>query len=143
MDHWIDSVLRCSVFQVHWLKNGRPLEADSSGRLTLLPSGSLEITAVNIGDRAAYTCALDGLLASSPPADLRLNMDQSLAHAPSPPAFLTVPASTTKALAGSTVTLECAANGVPSPHITWLKVSDMVHYAKKPTLIALSLTISS
>ncbi len=134
------------MFQVHWLKNGRPLEADSSGRLTLLPSGSLEITAVNIGDRAAYTCALDGrLAASSPPADLRLNMDQSLAHAPSPPAFLTVPASTTKALAGSTVTLECAANGVPSPHITWLKVRyrTLCIMQINPRSLPFSLTISS
>jgi hypothetical protein len=94
--------------------------------MSLLPSGSLEITTVNIGDRAAYSCAVPddsgggGAALTSKPADLRLNMDLSVSHTPAPPVFLTV-ATSIKALAGATVTLECAANGVPSPTLTWLK----------------------
>ena len=119
---------------MRWLKNGRPLAPSDSPRVTILPTGSLEITAVNIGDRAAYSCVVtsnDDIdsrpLLTSQPADLRLNMDLSASHTPAPPTFLTVPSGSAssngaiKALAGATVTLECAANGVPPPRLTWLK----------------------
>jgi hypothetical protein len=125
------------LYQVSWLKNGRPLQPDttSNNRITILPTGSLEITAVNIGDRAAYSCVVvivpdSRQQLTSPPAELRLNMDLSASHTPAPPSFLALPSGgggggasngAIKALVGATVTLECAANGVPSPRLTWLK----------------------
>ena len=39
----------------------------------------------------------------------------------SPPIFLITPRNTKVTLEGSSVTLDCAANGVPKPFITWLK----------------------
>jgi len=131
------------LVQVSWLKNGRPLQLEASGgRITILPTGSLEITAVNIGDRAAYSCVVTASnddiedrprnrQLTSQPAELRLNMDLSASHTPAKPAFLAVPAGgggtgsssngAIKVMAGANVTLECAANGVPPPRLTWLK----------------------
>jgi neogenin len=39
----------------------------------------------------------------------------------SPPVFLISPRNTKVSSEGSSVTLDCAANGVPKPYVTWLK----------------------
>jgi neogenin len=44
-----------------------------------------------------------------------------LSTAVSPPVFLITPRNTKVEHEGSGVTLDCAANGVPKPFITWLK----------------------
>ena len=85
--------------------------------MTILPSGSLEITSVNIGDRAGYRCSAGSI--TSRQADLKLKALVSNAE-PEPPTFLVTP--TSKAvLVGGEVTLECSANGLPQPSLTWLK----------------------
>jgi len=114
------AVFQCQIDQqtslpVSWLKNDRPLQLDH--RMTILPSGSLEITSVNIGDRAGYRCSAGSI--TSRQADLKLKALVSNAE-PEPPTFLVTP--TSKAvLVGGEVTLECSANGLPQPSLTWLK----------------------
>jgi hypothetical protein len=98
-----------------WLKNDSPLQLDR--RMIVLPSGALEITDVNIGDRASYRCQVAGAL--SVPAGLKL-MALPVSAGPAPPAFLVTPRSRA-VLRGGEVTLECAANGVPQPRVSWLK----------------------
>ena len=99
------------------MKNDRPLNLDH--RMTVLPSGSLEITNVNYPDRGRYICmsAADGLVSRA--ADL--NLKALIANAePEAPEFLTEPGSES-VVAGDDVTLECSANGLPQVSITWLK----------------------
>ena len=83
----------------------------------MLPSGALEITNVNIGDRASYSCRVAEI--TSPAAELKLQALPESA-APAPPSFLQTPVNV-RLLRGEQTTLECAANGVPQPTITWLK----------------------
>ena len=85
--------------------------------MLILPSGSLEITNINLGDRGSYKCKVSGKFSS--PADLNL-MALPESAAPELPAFLVTPSSKA-VLLGQDVTLECAANGVPQPSISWLK----------------------
>jgi len=106
-----------STIQVSWLKNDRPVRPDGI-RIRQLPSGSLEIVDVNINDKGNYRCSGGG--SESPKAELRINMDIASRHQPAPPTFISLPAAT-KVLVGEPVFLECAANGVPSPSISWLK----------------------
>ena len=51
-----------STSEVTWLKNDRALSLDK--RMTLLPSGSLEITNVNYPDRGSYKCVTKSGLVS-------------------------------------------------------------------------------
>ena len=100
---------------VAWLKNNSPVVPDA--RMVVLPSGALEVTNVNIGDRGSYACRVAGTTSS--PATLTLKaLPESTA--PEPPAFLVTPSSQS-VLLGEEVTLECAANGVPQPTVSWLK----------------------
>ena len=85
--------------------------------MLVLPSGSLEITNVNIGDRASYACRVSGITSAS--GDLNLQALPESAT-PSPPSFLVRPSSAA-VLLGSDLTLECAANGVPQPSVSWLR----------------------
>jgi neogenin len=113
------AVFQCSTDQLRqqvlWYKKRSPLQLDH--RMLVLPSGALEITNVNIGDRASYYCVVSGT--SSVTADLKLQALPESA-APEAPSFLVTPFSQAVIL-GEEVTLECAANGVPQPSISWLK----------------------
>ena len=103
------------VGQVRWMKNDRPLQLDH--RMTVLPSGGLEIRNVNIPDRGSYSCTTSRLVSRA--ADLNLKALVANA-APEPPVFLITPRGKS-ALVGGEVTLECSANGLPQPAVTWLK----------------------
>ena len=111
------AVFQCQVGagQVRWLKNSLPLQLDH--RMTVLPSGGLEIRNVNIPDRGSYSCTAAGLISRT--ADLHLKALVAKAG-PEPPVFLLTPRGRS-VLAGSEVTLECSANGLPQPALTWLK----------------------
>ena len=102
--------------EVTWLKNDRTLSLDR--RMTLLPSGSLEITNVNYPDRGSYKCVTKSGLVSR---EADLNLKALIANAdPEAPQFLARPR-TQEVEVGAEVTLECSANGLPQPQITWLK----------------------
>ena len=116
------AVFQCSILSsssssknIRWIKNDRPLQLDH--RMTVLPSGSLEITNVNYPDRGSYKCTRDGLVSRS--ADL--NLKALIANAaPEAPQFLNTPKGQA-VMVETDVTLECSANGLPQPTITWLK----------------------
>ena len=113
------AVFQCSTDlteqTVTWLKNGSPLQLDH--RMLVLPSGALEITSVNIGDRATYKCKVAGVTSSGATLKLKALPEST---APEPPSFLVTPSSQA-VLLGQDVTLECAANGVPQPSVSWLR----------------------
>ena len=72
--------------RVRWLKNDTPLQLDH--RMTVLPSGGLEIRNVNYPDRGSYSCIAGSLVSSK--ADL--NLKALVANpAPEPPSFLVTP----------------------------------------------------
>jgi len=114
------AVFSCSTNSPHtsisWLKNDSPLQLDH--RMRLLPSGHLEISKVNLGDRAKYQCRAGPAL--SRVADLRLNLDLTARDRPTSPTFVMSPTSRV-VQQGKDITLGCAANGVPAPSISWLK----------------------
>lgn len=58
--------------------------------------------------------------AVSQPADLKVNLDPSASSSPASPSFVLSPVGQSVLLGGD-VTLECAANGVPQPGVSWLK----------------------
>ena len=114
------AVFTCSLSSpasITWLKNDRALDL-SDQRMTILPSGSLEITRVNYPDRGSYKYVTEAGLQSQS-ADL--NLKALIANAdPEAPQFLARPR-TQAVEVGGEVTLECSANGLPQPQITWLK----------------------
>ncbi|BES95191.1 Neogenin C-terminus [Nesidiocoris tenuis] len=104
-----------------WLKDQRPITHDET-RMVLLPTGSLEIDDVQHSDTGVYQCnltSLDGFRLSNL-AYLTVSQDIEGAAREMPPEFIATPKNTI-ALEGSTVTLDCAANGNPPPWIHWLK----------------------
>ncbi|XP_044002632.1 neogenin isoform X2 [Aphidius gifuensis] len=106
--------------KINWLKDEHPLILDES-RMAIMPSGALEIDEVKSHDVGSYRCNASGFnqFRLSNKAQLGLltsDIDQPL----SAPIFIAKP-SQQVAIEGSTITLECAANGNPKPNILWLK----------------------
>ncbi|XP_078035680.1 neogenin protein frazzled isoform X3 [Augochlora pura] len=105
---------------IQWLKDEHPLVLDDS-RMTVLPSGALEIDDVNIQDIGSYRCNASsyGQYRLSNKAQLDL-LTSDIDQENTPPVFIAKPFRQV-VVEGSTVTLECAANGYPKPSILWLK----------------------
>ncbi|XP_076055481.1 neogenin protein frazzled isoform X2 [Oratosquilla oratoria] len=114
---------------IAWYKNNHPLSLDPS-RMTLLPSGSLEIENVAMSDKGQYQCVASSLDKSKKSKEAVLTVQPALAlRDPSPPNFIAVPQPIV-AKVGETITLDCAANGYPLPTVVWLKdgaTIDMAH----------------
>ncbi|XP_064471636.1 neogenin-like isoform X2 [Ornithodoros turicata] len=116
----------CSAFaippaSVSWLKDQQPLQIDPS-RMLVLPSGSLEIDAVQTTDQGSYQCSATNVEKDriSVAGLLSVSLSYDDANKISAPMFVAAPKSTT-AIKGSNLTLDCAANGNPRPSLTWLK----------------------
>ncbi|XP_047363534.1 neogenin isoform X5 [Vespa velutina] len=109
-----------SLLKIQWLKDERPMILDEN-RMTIMPSGALEIDDVQIQDIGSYRCNASGYgqYRLSNKAQLGL-LTSDIDQGSSPPIFIAQP-SQQVAVEGSTVTLECAANGYPKPTIFWLK----------------------
>ncbi|XP_050593049.1 neogenin isoform X4 [Bombus affinis] len=108
-----------SSLTIQWFKDEHPLLPDD--RMTILPSGALEIDDVNIQDIGSYSCNASnyGQQRSSNKAQLGL-LTSDIGQESTPPVFIAKPLQQI-AIEESTVTLECAANGYPKPSILWLK----------------------
>ncbi|XP_049824864.1 neogenin isoform X2 [Aethina tumida] len=104
-------------WRIRWLKDERPLQIDEL-RMTVLPSGALEIDEVQESDQGWYRCNATGYNSHklSRGASLTINGDQETA----PPSFIAEPRSM-HVIEGQNVSLDCAANGNPTPTISWLK----------------------
>ncbi|XP_008207952.1 neogenin isoform X2 [Nasonia vitripennis] len=105
---------------IQWLKDEQPLLLDES-RMTILPSGALEIDEVLPGDVGSYRCNASGFgqYRLSTKAQLALQTSD-IGEGESMPVFVAKPFNQV-AIEKSTITLECAANGNPKPEVYWLK----------------------
>ncbi|CAB3223048.1 unnamed protein product [Arctia plantaginis] len=106
---------------VTWLKNGSPVRIESA-RMSLTPSGALEIEPLRAHDAARYRCRV--ALAHSPHTyktseETELRVSAETANAESPPRFIATPQPLT-VMEGASVTFDCAAVGNPKPEMTWL-----------------------
>ncbi|XP_037573231.1 neogenin isoform X1 [Dermacentor silvarum] len=116
----------CSAFalppaDVIWLKDQQSLQLDPA-RMLVLPSGALELDAVQTTDEGAYQCSAHNADRNrvSSAGNLFVSLSYDDANKISAPTFVAAPKSTV-AVKGSNVTLDCAANGNPRPNLTWLK----------------------
>ncbi|XP_071575927.1 neogenin isoform X4 [Temnothorax nylanderi] len=109
-----------SLLKIQWLKDEHPLVLNKS-RMTILPSGALEIDDVQYHDVGSYRCNASGYgqYRLSNKAQLGL-LSSDIDEGSSAPVFIAQPLQQI-ATEGSDVTLECAANGYPKPTILWLK----------------------
>ncbi|XP_043474504.1 neogenin isoform X2 [Leptopilina heterotoma] len=105
--------------EIKWLKDEHTLMLDDT-RMTILPSGALEIDDVRIQDAGVYMCNASGF------GQYRLSNKGQLTMLPydndqaTAPVFIAKPMEQV-AVEGSSVTLECAVNGNPKPSVSWLK----------------------
>ncbi|CAB4066847.1 NEO1 [Lepeophtheirus salmonis] len=104
---------------IQWLKDDQPLILNH--RISIKPSGMLEIINVEPSDRAKYSCVYGEELKSRS-GKLTIDLD-----------------SASSLVNSTTLILDCAANGVPQPEITWLKDGaslDMSHLDSRLTKLA-------
>ncbi|XP_046984365.1 neogenin [Schistocerca americana] len=114
---FVDVSLEVSVM---WLKDNRPLLLDET-RMLVLPSGALEIDEVQLLDEGNYQCNVTMLGQNQISEKAVLKVDKNAGiHGVTPPVFVALPRPSV-VIAGSTVTLDCAAVGNPNPSIVWLK----------------------
>ncbi|XP_033610053.1 neogenin-like isoform X2 [Cryptotermes secundus] len=114
---WVNAIPQATIT---WLKDERPLHLDET-RMLVLPSGALEIDEVRASDQGSYRCNASSLDQHRLSIAVTLSINMNLAGANiMPPVFVATPRSSV-VIEGSTVTLDCAANGNPRPWLTWLK----------------------
>ncbi|XP_009081115.1 PREDICTED: LOW QUALITY PROTEIN: hemicentin-1-like, partial [Acanthisitta chloris] len=99
-----------------WKKNGSALVADPSGRVRLLSGGrQLQISVAEKSDAASYTCVASNVAGSaSKEYSLQVYIRPSISNSGSHPSEVIV-------TQGSEVSLECEAQGIPEPAVTWMK----------------------
>ncbi|KAK9876149.1 hypothetical protein WA026_011265 [Henosepilachna vigintioctopunctata] len=109
------------VPKIKWLKDERPFHIDDL-RMTILPSGALEIDEVIDSDQGAYRCNASSLNSYklSSKAVLKVDEDKDKASLITAPTFIAKPHNEI-VIDGHDISLDCAANGNPKPTITWLK----------------------
>ncbi|VVC27257.1 Hypothetical protein CINCED_3A012217 [Cinara cedri] len=114
--------------KIVWLKDHTPLIIDA--RMTIFPSGALEIDDVHKGDNGAYRCNVTGLDRHrlSDPGVLTIDENEENIKRLKAPEFVAKPHSSV-ALEGAVVTLDCAAVGNPRPQISWLKDGTLIDVA--------------
>ncbi|XP_025405538.1 neogenin isoform X3 [Sipha flava] len=130
--------------KITWLKDHSPLIIDA--RMTIFPSGALEIDDVQKGDSGAYRCNVTGLDRHrlSDPGILTIDENKDNIKKLKAPEFVAKPHSTI-ALEGSVITLDCAAIGNPKPAISWLKdgaLIDVAYLDSRFSLIGTGLQIT-
>ncbi|XP_025206226.1 neogenin isoform X3 [Melanaphis sacchari] len=115
--------------KITWFKDHSPLVIDRT-RMTIFPSGALEIDYVQKEDNGAYRCNVTGLDRHrlSDPGVLTIVENEDVIKRLKAPEFVAKPQSTI-ALEGSIVTLDCAAVGNPRPQISWLKGGTLIDMA--------------
>ncbi|XP_043598613.1 neogenin isoform X3 [Bombus pyrosoma] len=133
-----------SSLTIQWLKDEHPLLLDD--RMTILPSGALEIDDVNIQDIGSYRCNVNSYGQSILSNKAQLGMLTSdIDQESTPPVFIAKPLQQ-MTIEESTVTLECAANGYPKPSILWLKdgvAIDLASFQSRYSRVAASSLVIS
>ncbi|NWQ77372.1 HMCN1 protein, partial [Columbina picui] len=99
-----------------WKKNGSALLADLSGRVRVLSGGrQLQISVAEKSDAASYACIASNVAGSAKKEySLQVYIRPTILNSGSRPSEVVV-------TQGNAVSLECKAQGVPEPGITWMK----------------------
>ncbi|XP_042907153.1 neogenin isoform X2 [Parasteatoda tepidariorum] len=113
---------------ITWFKNQQPLHLDAT-RMTILPSGALEIDDVQPVDRGTYHCVAENVEKARESDHGTLSVNPKTDELLSSPNFIATPPSTVVIAKGSNLTLDCAANGNPNPIITWLKGNSAIDFS--------------
>lgn len=107
-------------YQIQWYKDDVPLHIDET-RMVQFPSGAIEIDELTASDKGTYQCNVTSgsanRLSSKTFLNIRAVGEPSTFEAPN---FLTESTSQT-IVEGTTITLDCVANGNPRPQIKWLR----------------------
>ncbi|NWT15620.1 HMCN1 protein, partial [Vireo altiloquus] len=99
-----------------WKKNGSPVVPEPSGRVRVLSGGrQLQVAVADRSDAASYTCIASNV-AGSATKEYRLQVytRPTISSSSPHPSEVVV-------TQGSEVSLECEAQGIPEPAVTWLK----------------------
>ncbi|KAK5623484.1 hypothetical protein CRENBAI_013418 [Crenichthys baileyi] len=88
------------------------------GRVSLVRTTTLRLERLQLDDQGLYDCRI---LLLDKPADEVQSSNWTLLSVTAPPTFTKAPPPSIQALVGSRLSLDCAANGNPTPTITWLK----------------------
>ncbi|XP_067893515.1 hemicentin-1 isoform X1 [Heterodontus francisci] len=99
-----------------WKKNGSPLLNDRTGQVRVVSGGrQLQISNAKTSDSASYTCAASNVAGNSMKEyTLEVYVRPTISNTGSHPTEVTV-------IQGNDITLECKAQGIPRPALTWLK----------------------
>uniref|UniRef100_A0A8C9R6U4 Hemicentin-1 n=1 Tax=Scleropages formosus TaxID=113540 RepID=A0A8C9R6U4_SCLFO len=101
---------------LNWVKDGAQLKTDSQSRLRILSGGrQLQISSAERNDTGSYTCvatSMAGKIAKE--YNLQVYVRPSIRNSGRHASDVTV-------TRGNNITLECEAEGVPRPAVTWLK----------------------
>uniref|UniRef100_A0A2R5LG77 Putative cell adhesion molecule n=1 Tax=Ornithodoros turicata TaxID=34597 RepID=A0A2R5LG77_9ACAR len=104
-----------------FLYNGSKIDK-STDRYHLMPSGDLHIASSRVWDSGVYECiAHNPFLQKRVSAPYKVYLTVHVPAAEEQPSFRSVPVKSISVVTGSNVTLECAANGNPTPSIVWHK----------------------
>eukprot|EP00076_Gallus_gallus_P024038 XP_015146077.1 hemicentin-1 isoform X9 [Gallus gallus] len=99
-----------------WKKSGSPLVADQSGRVRILSGGrQLQISVAEMSDAASYICIASNVAGSAKKEySLQVYTRPVILDSGSYPSEVV-------AAQGSEISLECKAQGIPEPAVTWMK----------------------
>ncbi|NXC61674.1 HMCN1 protein, partial [Aleadryas rufinucha] len=99
-----------------WKKNGSPVVPEPSGRVRLLSGGrQLHVAVADRSDAASYTCIASNVAGSATKEySLHVYTRPTISNSGPHPSEVIV-------TQGSEMSLECEAQGIPEPAVTWLK----------------------
>ncbi|XP_053098888.1 hemicentin-1 isoform X3 [Hemicordylus capensis] len=107
---------------ITWLRNGQPIEG-GVGYKILLNGRKLLISRAEVSDTGHYQC-----IATNKAGDYKMEFDVTV-HVP--PTIKSTGPPERSVVIHKPVTLQCIANGIPIPSITWLKDSRPVNTARE------------
>ncbi|OWK57262.1 Hemicentin-1 [Lonchura striata] len=99
-----------------WKKNGSPVVPEPSGRVRVLSGGrQLQVAVADRSDAASYTCIASNVAGSATKEySLQVYTRPTISSSGPHPSEVIV-------TQGSEISLECEAQGIPEPAVTWLK----------------------
>ncbi|KAM4896067.1 hemicentin-1 [Sylvia borin] len=114
-----------------WKKNGSPVVPEPSGRVRVLSGGrQLQVAVADRSDTASYTCIASNVAGSATKEySLQVYTRPTISNSSPHPSEVVV-------TQGSEISLECEAQGVPEPAVTWLKDGQAVGSGRDVAVLA-------